>query len=66
MLVVTCLQVEVVNGKWQGKKAVLMLEFGSMRDCRMWYEGTPDVKQPDWLDGADIIGVEMMGSFVAG
>jgi hypothetical protein len=45
---------------------VAVLEFESMRECRLWYDSTPDVKQPDWLDGADIIGVPMLTSFTSG
>jgi hypothetical protein len=30
-----------------------------MRAAQQWYDCTPEVKQPDWLHGVDIIAVPM-------
>ena len=46
---------EVGRGGWLGNQAVVLLEFTSEKDARFWFEGGPDIKQPDWLHGVDVV-----------
>lgn len=54
------LQVECLEGsKWPRNMACAVLWFPSMRAAQQWYDCTPEVKQPDWLNGVDIVAVPM-------
>lgn len=53
-------QVECLEGsKWPRNMACAILWFPSMRAAQQWYDCTPEVKQPDWLNGVDIVAVSM-------
>lgn len=53
-------QVECLEGsKWPRNVACAVIWFPSMQAAQQWYDCTPEVKQPDWLHGVDIIAVPM-------
>ena len=51
-------QVELLDcskGMWNCKLSCIVLEFPSVKDANFWLMCAPDVKQPDWLGGIDIV-----------
>ena len=52
---VTMFQVETVDGYFPEGNAATVLEFATLHDAHMWYNGCPEVRQHDWLHGVDII-----------
>ena len=53
-------QVELVEGSWPNDRAIGALLFESSRDALMWLDSDTDIKQGDWLHGADVVIVPML------
>jgi len=48
-------QVHVAEGDWPQSKGVAILSFQSLREAELWKDSVPEIRQPDWLDGVDMI-----------
>ena len=48
-------QVKCTEGRWPGNRTVSIIHFSSERNARQYLESDPTVKQPDFMDGMDII-----------
>ena len=49
-----------MEGSWPEERAIGVLQFASARDALMWLDSDTDVKQNDWLHGADIVIAPML------
>ncbi|KAI0214201.1 hypothetical protein LSAT2_000702 [Lamellibrachia satsuma] len=47
--------VETVDGYFPDGNALVVLEFTTLHDAHMWYNGCPEVRQHDWLHGVDCV-----------
>jgi len=45
----------VAEGDWPQSKGVAILSFESLREAELWKDSVPEIRQPDWLDGVDMI-----------
>ncbi|ESN94569.1 hypothetical protein HELRODRAFT_164430 [Helobdella robusta] len=50
-----CTSMKVLEGNWPGTMGVAILTFKSLRDAELWKDSVPDIKQPDWLRGVDML-----------
>lgn len=45
----------VLEGNFPRSKGVAILSFVSLREAELWKDSVPEIKQPDWMDGVDMI-----------
>lgn len=45
----------MAEGDWPQSKGVAILSFQSLREAELWKDSVPEIRQPDWLDGVDMI-----------
>ena len=45
----------MAEGDWPHSKGVAILSFQSLREAELWKDSVPEIRQPDWLDGVDMI-----------
>jgi len=44
-----------VEGEWSRGKGVAILSFDTYKEAQRWKDSVPEIRQPDWLDGVDLI-----------
>ncbi|CAD5111450.1 DgyrCDS759, partial [Dimorphilus gyrociliatus] len=54
--------IEDPEKKWGDGRTLIVLHFPSWEYAKMWKDCTPDMKQPDWLGGVDIVVVPLRTS----
>jgi len=55
VLVCSAPEVKCSEGRWPGNRTMAIIHFASERNARQYLESDPTVKQPDFMDGMDII-----------
>lgn len=48
-------KVYVLEGNFPASKGVAILSFASLREADLWKDSVPEIRQPDWMDGVDMI-----------
>jgi len=47
--------IQVIEGEWPISRGVAILSFDSYREAILWKDSVPEIRQPDWLDGVDLV-----------
>jgi len=52
--------IQVIEGEWPIYRGVAILSFDSYREAILWRDSVPEIRQPDWLDGVDLVIVPVL------
>lgn len=48
-------KVQVIEGNWRRDRGVAILSFQTYREAQLWKDSVPEIRQPDWMDGVEMV-----------